>query len=105
MKNNFLYNTRKTYYKVKKLVNKNAIKGQDTFLFYHRLLKVRKIILKWYYRNNYSLLMINLADLDYTINYALRYPISWKNDENINHILSVINDFNKTCEKIEEYYG
>lgn len=103
--NKLLYNTRKTYHKVKKLVNKNTIKGQKTCLFYPRLLKARKLILKWYYKNYYSLLALDVAILDYTINYSLNHPISWDNDDNIKHVLSVINDFNKICEEIEEYYG
>ena len=103
--NKLLYNTRKTYYKVKRLVNKNAIKGKKTCLFYPRLLKARKLILKWYYKNNYTLIMLNLARLDYTINYSLNNPISWDNNDNISHILLVINDFNKICEEIEEFYG
>lgn len=106
MKNDkLLHDTRKIYHKVKRLVTKNAIKGKKTCLFYPRLKKARKLILKWYYKNNYSLLMLNVARLDYTINYSLNYPISWDNDDNITHILSVINDFNKICEEIEEQYG
>ena len=49
--------------------------------------------------------MLNLARLDYTINYSLNNPISWDNNDNISHILLVINDFNKICEEIEEFYG
>lgn len=106
MKNDkLLHNTRKTYHKVERLITKNAIKGKDTCLFYHRLLKARKLILKWYYKNNYSLVMLNVARLDYTINYSLNNPISWNINDNIRHILTVINDFNKICEEIEEYYG
>lgn len=103
--NKLLYDTRKTYHKVKKLVTKNAIKGKETCLFYHRLFKARKLILKWYYKNNYSLLMIDLARLDYTINYSLINPISWCTNDNIRHILVVINDFYKICEEIEDLYG
>lgn len=103
--NKLLYNTRKTHHKVKRLVAKNAIKGQKTYLFYPRLLKTRKLIFKWYYKNKYLLRMLHVARLDYAINYSLNHPIIWENNDNIRHILSVINDFNKICEEIEEYYG
>lgn len=103
--NKLLYDTRKTYHKVKRLVTKNAIKGKGTYLFYPRLLKTRKLILRWYYKNNYSLQMLNVVRLDYTINYSLNNPISYSNTDNIKHILSLINDFNEICEGIEDFYG
>lgn len=103
--NKLLHDSRKTYYKVKKLVIKNAIKGKSSFIYYRRLLKARKLIIKWYYKHGYSLVMIDLAELDYTIDYGLHNGLDNFNTENINHIILLIKDFNRICEKIEEYYG
>lgn len=104
-KNKLLYDTRKTYHKVRKILNKNSIKGRGSLLFYYRLLKIRKLIIKWYIRNDYNLIMIGLKKLDYTLNHGLKNDMSDRSERNISHIFSLTNDFMKLCGEIEDYYG
>ena len=104
-KDKLLKDTRKTYYKVRKIVNKNSIKGQGSLLFYYRLLKIRKLIIKWYIRNDYNLIMLTLKKLDYSLNYGLKNDMSDRTERNIDHIFRLINDFMILCGEIEDYYG
>ena len=104
-KNILLKDTRKTYHKVRKIINKNSIKGKGSLLFYYRLLKTRKLIIKWYIRNDYNLIMIGLKKLDYSLNHGLKNDMSERSERNITHIFRLINDFMELCGEIEDYYG
>ena len=104
-KNNLLKDSRKTYNKINKIMIKNAIKGKGATLYYYRIVKMRKIILKWYYRNEYSLTMLGLDNFDFAIKYGYTHYVDHINDDNIIHIYKLVKHFYKTLEQIEDYYG
>lgn len=104
-KNNLLNDTRKTYHNVWKIIRINTIKGRGSLFFYYRLLKIRKLIIKWYFRNDNSLLMLGIKRFDYDLKYGLKNDFSYRTDSNIKHILTLVNTFMETCTEIEDYYN
>lgn len=107
MKNKFLYSTRKTYHKVRKLNMTNSIKSEGSLFYDIRLLKMRKSIIKWFNKNNNSIMMldINKQAIIGTLEYARHNYLGSLNHKDREHIYKLIEDFNIMCEQIEVYYG
>ena len=108
--NKVLYNTRKTYYKVLKLNIINSTKSVHTFGYDTRLLKIRKIIIKWFIKNKNSILMLddnnnnNIEKIVNTLEYGRNNYLGSLCDEDREHIYTLIEYFNIICEEIEDFY-
>ena len=108
MKNNFLYNTRKCYCKVRRLNMINAIKSQGSFYYDTRLRSMRKIIIKWFDKNSHSILMLDMDKTKViykTLEYGRHNDLTVLLDEDRQHIYDLVEAFNDICYEIEEYYG
>lgn len=106
--NNLLYNTRKTYHKVLKLNMINSTKSVHSFGYDRRLLKIRKLIIKWFIKNRYSILMLDVNHLDKivsTLEYGRYNYLGSLDDTDREHIYTLIEYFNTISEEIEDFYG
>lgn len=106
--NKLLYNTRKTYHKVFKLHMINSTKSVHSFRYDTRLLKIRKLIIKWFIKNRYSILMLNVNHVDKianTLEYGRNNYLGSLCDIDREHIYRLIEYFNYMCEEIEDFYG
>lgn len=107
MKNKFLYKTRKTYHKVRKLNMTNSIKSEGSIFYDKRLLKMRKLIIKWFNKNSNTIIMldINPQPIIGTLEYGRNNYLGCLNYIDRKHIYNLIEDFNTMCEEIEDFYG
>lgn len=106
--NNLLYETRKVYNKVFKLNMINSTKSVHTFGYDRRLLKIRKLIIKWLIKNRYSILMLDLNHVDKIVNtleYGRNNYLGSLCNVDREHIYSLIEYFNIISEEIEDFYG
>lgn len=106
--NELLYNTRKTYHKVLKLNIINSTKSVRSFGYDTRLLKIRKLIIKWFIKNKNSILMLDVNHIDKivsTFEYGRHNYLGSLCYKDREHIYELIEFFNIICEEIEEYYG
>lgn len=106
--NNLLYNTRKTYNKVLKLNMINSIKSVHSFGYDRRLLKIRKLIIKWFIKNRYRIFMLNVNHVDeivHTLEYGRYNNLGSLCDKDREHIYRLIEYFNTISEEIEDFHG
>lgn len=106
--NNLLYHTRKIYNKVLKLNMINSIKSVYSFGYNRRLLKIRKLIIKWFIKNRYSIFMLDVNHLDKIVNtleYGRYHYLGSLDATDREHIYSLIEYFNTISKEIEDFYG
>lgn len=108
MKNNFLYNTRKCYRKVRRLNMINSIKSEGSFYYDTRLRRMRKIIIKWFNKNSNNIFMLNMDKTKViykTLEYGRYNDLTILLNEDREHIYDLVEAFNNIYYEIEEYYG
>lgn len=106
--NKLLYNTRKTYHKVLKLNIINSTKSVHSFGYDRRLLKIRKLIIKWFIKNKNSIIMLDINHIDKIVNtleYGRNNYLGSLGDLDREHIYRLIEYFNIMSEEIEDFYG